>query len=196
MPEQALATDQQAQEATKKVNRFAPLPARKLALFLNAYTKCYNFNRACRLAGLRPAATYQRKKWDKRFARALARAKERVIDGAEEKIYERGFVGWEEPIYQKGELVGHKRVYDGKLAIRWLEAERPAKWAQQQLDQQSIGQRGPQVQVSIQLDRYLAEYDERYKGLVIEAQQSPAQLIHTPGQESKPLEPDELGAGI
>lgn len=85
------------------------------AVFLQAYAELGTVTAAARAAGIDRRTFYSWRDADPRFGELLDDAISAHDDHIRAEIERRAIAGWEEPVYQGGELVGTRRVYDGRL---------------------------------------------------------------------------------
>lgn len=106
----------------------------KRRLFLQAIAQLPRIGRACRIAGITPATSWnwRHDETDVAFQEAFEVAWKLGIERAESELWRRGVEGYESPVYHQGRLVGTEREYDTTAAIFMLKGAKPETYRENQ----------------------------------------------------------------
>lgn len=126
-----------------------------------------NMTEAAKAIPVDPATVYRHMQKDAAFAKQVRDMLDTVnqvrIAAVEDLVYEHITEGVAEPVFQGGVMVGAKKIYDHRLAVRWLEAHDPDKWRKTETVEHHGAGGGP-----IKFVFNLGDSDEPLEGEAIE----------------------------
>lgn len=102
--------------------------------WLAAYREFGSVSHACAEVQCSRSTIYRLRKGDPKFAENWDNAWEATIDRLEQSAMSRAIDGYIEDVYYKGEVVGQRRMYDGRLTEFMLSANRPGKYRSKVID--------------------------------------------------------------
>lgn len=97
--------------------------------FLNVLSETANVTLAARASGMSRSSAYRLRKAEASFAEAWDDAVEEALDLIEEEVRRRAVDGREKPVFYQGRECGRVREYSDTLAVFFLKAHRPEKYA-------------------------------------------------------------------
>ncbi|MEQ1726169.1 MAG: hypothetical protein ABL882_09615 [Sphingopyxis sp.] len=92
----------------------------KRAAFLCALARCGIVIDAAEHVGLSSQGAYKLRARDPAFAKAWDAARDQARECVADELFSKALDGWQEEVWYKGEVVGMRRRYDPRLAMRLL----------------------------------------------------------------------------